>query len=786
MGFLTPALLAGGVLVAVPLLLHLIMRRQPQQHTFPALRFVQQRRESNQRRMRLRHLLLLALRCALIGGLAFALARPTLRGSGLRGKKGAPLAVALVFDNSLRMQYVHQQRSRLQQASDMAAWLVNKLPIETSVVVLDRGRRVRGHLADVSAAESRLQRLPFTSHPRPLGDTVQAALELVGACQECRQEVFLFTDMTRASLTDTAFEQIAAAMEEAPDARMYLIDVGIDKPHNVALGNLRMRHEILTPGESLRMEFDLQATDAVKATMTPSTGPNQTESDQTGSDQTGSDQTGPGEASASQVARMADSQTLVELYLNNDQGEPIKRGQQWYDWNGQDKMAANKIAFELAELPLGTHQGSVRLATADPLLIDNIRYFTALVHAPARILLAGETDRDTLFVRAALCPSVLGNSATGEDTSRTNGPMRPNSDKQAATPSPVLTDTRFHCKTVRFANLAQTELEPYAAVGLLDPPALPAEAWQNLADFAETGGGVGIFLGHRARPQAFNEGAAGASSLLPGKLRRRSRDVTYFHPQRFNQPALAELADYAADIPWSIYPVLQFWEFGELAAETQVIARFANNQPALLGRLASAGRVLTMATPFSDPREPVGRETWNLLPTGPEPWPFVMLTGGLFSYLAQESTDHTMFQAGEAIRIPLASRQQVSSFVLQQPDGQALRQTLPPGQDAIGISTAEALGNYRLAAGGKSRTLDRGFSINAAASSSLLARVDPTQVTAVLPPERVHLARTLDDIQQDVDIGRTGRELFPWIILLVVLVWGAEHLLANRFYLGSS
>ena len=43
MGFLTPALLAGAALIAVPVILHLVMRRQPRQLEFPALQFVRQR-----------------------------------------------------------------------------------------------------------------------------------------------------------------------------------------------------------------------------------------------------------------------------------------------------------------------------------------------------------------------------------------------------------------------------------------------------------------------------------------------------------------------------------------------------------------------------------------------------------------------------------------------------------------------------------------------------------------------------------------------------------------------
>ena len=56
MGFLSPALLGGVALIAIPIALHLVMRRQPRMHTFPALRFVKARRESNRRRMQLMQL----------------------------------------------------------------------------------------------------------------------------------------------------------------------------------------------------------------------------------------------------------------------------------------------------------------------------------------------------------------------------------------------------------------------------------------------------------------------------------------------------------------------------------------------------------------------------------------------------------------------------------------------------------------------------------------------------------------------------------------------------------
>ena len=61
MTFLHLSLLAGSALVAVPIILHLIMRKKPTRLEFPALRFVQKRADANRRRLRLRHLLLLLL-----------------------------------------------------------------------------------------------------------------------------------------------------------------------------------------------------------------------------------------------------------------------------------------------------------------------------------------------------------------------------------------------------------------------------------------------------------------------------------------------------------------------------------------------------------------------------------------------------------------------------------------------------------------------------------------------------------------------------------------------------
>ncbi len=710
MGFLTPALLAGSALIAVPILLHLIMRRQPQQLMFPALQFIRKRQQANRRKLNLRHLLLLALRCALIAGFAIALARPTLKGSGLRGKEGAPLAVALVVDNSLRMQYVHENQTRQDQATEMARGLLTKLPEGTEVAVLDRSRATSGFAVDVATAESRLRNLQPESRPRPLEDALREALELVSDHEDSRQEVFLFTDLSAQVWTESAITVLNETLSELPEIRLYLVDVGVEAPNNRALGPLELRQHILRPGEPLRLDVPV-------------------------------------------ATAGLENDPLMELYISPAEGDPVKRGQQLVALGDGGQGQAT---FEVGALPLGTHQGFVQLPDTDPLMIDNKRYFTVEVRPPAEILLLGEQRSDTLYLRESLSPSSLGEADE--------------------------TTARFKCTTGRFAEASTLDFSEYAAVCLLDPPPLSEDLWQSLLDYANDGGGVGFFLGERARASEFNEGAV--TQLLPAKLKRKSRYETYLRPRRLDHPALAALSPYAEIIPWNAVPVFRYWELDTLVGDAYPIARFANNEPALLVRPVGQGRALTFTTPYSDPPNPRGRDPWNLLPLGE--WPFVPLMNELVGYLSQSDNDSLSFQAGETVSLKLSPSQRVSNYVLYTPDGQSIARTLPPGEDTIRISTTRVLGNYRVSSGGASGQLKRGFSVNLLPEVSELARIDPDELMAALPKQQVRLADTLSDVERYVDIGRSGQELFPYLIALVALVWGSEHLLANRFYREAS
>ena len=161
--FLTPLMLAGAAMVAAPIILHLIMRQQPKHLIFPALRFIRMRNDMNKRRLRLRHILLLLLRCAAIVFLALALARPNLQSAGFLGDQEAPVAAALVFDTSPRMQYRNQNQTRLEVSQEVADRVLTQLPKESDVAVIDSHTTSASFSIDAAIAKQRIGRLTVSA-----------------------------------------------------------------------------------------------------------------------------------------------------------------------------------------------------------------------------------------------------------------------------------------------------------------------------------------------------------------------------------------------------------------------------------------------------------------------------------------------------------------------------------------------------------------------------------------------------------------------------------------------
>ena len=103
MTFVNPLILAAGLAaIAIPIAIHLLMRRRRKPTPWAAMRFLQEAIRRRRRRLQLEKLLLLVVRCLLVAAIALALGRPMVRGlAGDTPFANAPVTLAIVIDDSI-------------------------------------------------------------------------------------------------------------------------------------------------------------------------------------------------------------------------------------------------------------------------------------------------------------------------------------------------------------------------------------------------------------------------------------------------------------------------------------------------------------------------------------------------------------------------------------------------------------------------------------------------------------------------------------------------------------
>jgi len=126
--FAHPAYLWGLLAIALPILVHLFNQRRPRPLSFGAIEFVLRSHRQKARRLRLRQILLLALRCLLIAAVALALARPSIKPRGVQAAQSSgPQATALVLDASLSMRYRVGSKTLFEKARSEALAALDRL-----------------------------------------------------------------------------------------------------------------------------------------------------------------------------------------------------------------------------------------------------------------------------------------------------------------------------------------------------------------------------------------------------------------------------------------------------------------------------------------------------------------------------------------------------------------------------------------------------------------------------------------------------------------------------------
>ncbi len=769
----------GGLFLTVPIALHLIMRQKPKHQLFPAIRFLQIRQTTNQRTLRLRQWLLLALRCLAVVILALALARPSVasaeisqwlvlgtlcmlliilvavsaaaiayrrgvvllivlavialilvglliqsgmavsRGEAplLLGDRQAPVAAVLMIDASPTMLYRHQNQSSLERAQDIARWLIRQFPKDSDVAIVESRVGNAAFCVDLGAAVKTVDAVQVDFRPQRWQSLFQASIGLLRDSDKARKELYVLSDLTVNSWNDLNTNLVKDLLDESRDISVQIIDVGVNQPQNEAVVGLELQQQMVPTGSPINLQANIARV---------------------------------GSSGDVTVKLMVERENPTGPIIVDGQlelPEVVTRGEKSIEL---EPGTSQWVAFSVSSLAYGTHHGYVELTGKDGLEIDDRQYFTVHVRPPWPVLVAAPAKTETRFLTEALAPYFF------RETGR----------------------ARFECTVISLDDLPNRRLEDYAAVAVIDPAPLRDETWQKVNRYVQRGGGLAMFLGRNASSATqFNTQAA--SELMPANIQRvwRDKDGLWLAPREFNHPAIMGFNDIRSTVPWSSLPVFTHWVVGDLSPDSSVLIPFSNGKAAVLERLVDRGRVILMTTTVAE-SDAIVRQPWNQLPNREESWIFVMLMDQLFLHLVQSRDAPLNYQVGQLaqLNVPVQAAQR---WPMMTPRGDWQEVASSGGE--IRVTFVDYPGVYRLKAD-VSEEIPLGFSANLSPLATRLDRVTPERLSQQLGERRFRIARNKDQIVREIDQARIGREFYPFLLPVLVLILAIEQVMANRFY----
>jgi hypothetical protein len=192
---LNPLFFLAGLAIAVPIFLHLFQKHETRRFSFPALRYLVRTEREHARQIRVRQLLLLFTRVAVLLLVVGAGARLV-----LPGRSGAhpPTAVALVLDNSLSTGLVLEETRVFDQLKTLAVQTLEGASAEDRFWVIRAGEpwgpAIAGGVAEARAA---IRETEVSAAAGDLTAALRRAAELLATTGLAHREIHLLSDLQR-------------------------------------------------------------------------------------------------------------------------------------------------------------------------------------------------------------------------------------------------------------------------------------------------------------------------------------------------------------------------------------------------------------------------------------------------------------------------------------------------------------------------------------------------------------------------------------------------------------
>ena len=639
MQFVNPALLAGALLFAVPLVIHLLNRQRHKQRPWAAMEFLLRAYQKQRNRLRNENLLLLLLRCLVPIALALAIARPILQQAvGVLGGAGIVHHV-VVLDGSYSMGLRQDgsttsfERARGLVGRLLDRWEQNPNRTDKVTLVLAGVRPrflVRGDLDLGTVRNQWLQLQRPEDGAAGIGDALQQVKQAIEQANDADVRVYVLTDLQAhslgkalaapdarapADLADTARDAVEW-LQQRPGTELHWIDVG---PYaqsraggvadNVQITDLR----VLQPAAVLRTPVSLVAT----------------------------------------LRNRGAAAANCEVTLEVDGAEPQRKLVTVPP--GGEGEADFQVVFR--------EQGRRRLRAAlqsDALPADDERFLTIEVRDRIRVLLIdGEAGGDPLLAHRFVW--------------------------QMLDPDPGTLPT-FAVETADMLALLNGQVTPknHDVIVLADVERVDPRATRALREALQAGRGLLVMYGERADPSAYNqylyEAGEGPQPFRLTQPQGGSAASSTGRTLTLTAPDHPILREFPEEVYREVLQNVPVWRWHGVAAdslhpEATVVARLtdADRTPVLVARPFGEGKAVFLTSTLASEYVP---DRWNLLNDGIVALPLLF---GLVQWLALPALDPFLAEVGAELSTSLPARPENVEVTRPERDG---RPKAPLAEDA--------------------------------------------------------------------------------------------------------
>ncbi len=716
--FLNALLALGALAFTVPLAIHLLFRNRFEVLDWGAMQFLESVVRVNRRRMKLRNLLLLLVRCAIPILLAFCLARPVLTGwRTLPGDEPMSLVLALDVSDSLAQQIGAGENqavvNRFQRVIQSAEQVVAALPRGSDVTLVtsaaignessDSAPRI-----DPQAVLDRLRAMRAGGRPLEIESLLSEALRTSSTATTERRQIVIITDDRVSDFSQSQLDLLPAVGDRRaslqPAPAIAWIDAWDDLPpieNNRRITKLEPSQSAAVPGQSLT--WDVQARC-------------------------------DGDAALS---------TTVQWIVDGERidSKPLT-------FRGGVATASFTTTFD----DTGRHVVEVTMPTEDAFAPDDRLRVDYRIYPPIEVWLVdgNPSDKplqnDTGFLAIALSPFSLAGDKSIDLFHTTRIPLRQLASETDAAPSLVV---------------------------LADVRKLPDESARWLSDYVEKQqGNLVVFAGPSTEAEVYDKQlvTAAAAALLPmrwGQVKRSSEGSAglKIDERQLTYPPLAALAVEAK----GTLPSVEVSGYRMMlprveTAESQVVLRLDNGDPLVVVGKVGSGQVMQIATTAND--------RWTSLPRR---LAFVPLVQRMFMHLATGELRTTTPQVGESIVIDLPDEPAGGEWTVTKPDG--ITESLAATSAKLVYPNVPLAGLYRF----ESPTGAAIYaSANIAQADLKLTSVPPgVRDDAAKRVGAVHYA-SATAYQDDESTKRFGRGVWRWLLLALLAVMILEPFLQQR------